>query len=334
MGGGCFPKGTKITTQGGSVNIEDIKVGDMVLAFDEAGLTDFKKVTHTFRHSYHDVWEESQLLIVYHDNGSFPVTANHYIRTPSKQSDETDKGFARADQLDIGDVIYAESGDELIVNAVEDGGVYDYVYNFEVQDFHTYIAEGIRVHNGGGGKDDAGDASAEASREAIKFQKQSFDYIKNLIAPYEQGGQKSFNATLDLLGLGTGSQQEAIDKLTNQDYFKTLVSQGEQALLQNASATGGLRGGNTQAALAQFRPSMIQQLVQQQLGNLGGITATGMQGVSALSGASANSANTMSNIAMQNGQTQASIAASQPSLLGQALGIAGVAGGLGWSPFG
>lgn len=187
---------------------------------------------------------------------------------------------------------------------------------------------------GKGGSKSAARASARAAQQAIDFQKESFNYIKDLISPYEAGGEKAFNATLDLLGLGTGSQEDAINALTEQPYFQGLVKQGEQALLQNASATGGLRGGNTQAALAQFRPSMIHQLVQQQLGNLGGITATGMQGVNALAGASQNAANTMSSIAQQNGQTQASIAASQPSLLGQALGIAGVAGGLGWSPFG
>ena len=179
----------------------------------------------------------------------------------------------------------------------------------------------------------ASKASAQAAQQAVDFQKESFNYIKDLISPYETGGENAFNATLDLLGLGTGSQEDAINALTEQPYFQGLVKQGEQALLQNASATGGLRGGNTQAALAQFRPSMIQQLVQQQLGNLGGITATGMQGVSALAGASQNTANTMSSIAQQNGQTQASIAASQPDFLGTALGIAGVAGGLGWAPF-
>lgn len=334
MGGGCFPKGTQIATDRGSIPIENIKVGDTVLAFNEEGDISLKRVTETFKHAYDDVIEESPLVVIHYEGGQLTATANHYIRTPSKQSNETDKGFARADQLESGDIIYYGFGDEAIITAIESGGEYDFVYNFEVEDYHTYIADNIRVHNGGGGKKSASKASARAAQQAVDFQKESFNYIKDLISPYEAGGEKAFNATLDLLGLGTGSQEEAINALTEQPYFQGLVKQGEQALLQNASATGGLRGGNTQAALAQFRPSMIQQLVQQQLGNLGGITATGMQGVSALAGASQNSANTMSSIAQQNGQTQASIAASQPSILGQALGIAGVAGGLGWSPFG
>lgn len=192
--------------------------------------------------------------------------------------------------------------------------------------------------SGGSGKALA--AQVNAINQAMAEQSNQFKYIKDLITPYAEGGEKSFAASLDLLGLGDGSQQDAINNLTNQDYFKTLVSQGEDALLQNASATGGLRGGNTQAALAQFRPSMISQLVQQQLNNLGGITATGLQGAGTLAGASQNYANNIGNMQMQIGSATANrqLAKSQEgggfgSLLGTGLQIAGLAGGLGWAPF-
>lgn len=185
-----------------------------------------------------------------------------------------------------------------------------------------------------GGSKSASRAIAAATNRAIDQQIKSFDYIKDLVTPFSEGGEQAFMAQLDLLGLGgAGSQQTAIDNLTSQPYFQGLINQGEQALLANASATGQLRGGNTQAALAQFRPSMIQQLVQQQLSNLGGITATGMQGVGALAGANQNMSNTISSLTQQAGQQQAQIAASQPTLFGDLLGVAGIAGGLGWQPF-
>ena len=47
-------------------------------------------------------------------------------------------------------------------------------------------------------------------------------------------------------------------------------------MLQRASATGGLRGGNIQAALAQFRPQMLQQAIEQQYGRLGGFAGAGL----------------------------------------------------------
>lgn len=192
----------------------------------------------------------------------------------------------------------------------------------------------------GGGSGKALAAQVNAINNAIATQKEQFNYIKDLITPYAEGGEKSFAASLDLLGLGEGSQQEAINALTGQDYFQTLLQQGENALLQNASATGGLRGGNTQAALAEFRPSMIAQLVQQQLSNLGGITATGMQGAGTLAGASQNYANNIGQLQMGIGNAianQALMKGSQQSGFGRALGaglqIAGLAGGLGWQPF-
>ena len=46
-------------------------------------------------------------------------------------------------------------------------------------------------------------------------------------------------------------------------------------MLQNASATGGLRGGNTQSALMQFRPDLLAQVINDQYSKLGGLTQIG-----------------------------------------------------------
>jgi hypothetical protein len=54
-----------------------------------------------------------------------------------------------------------------------------------------------------------------------------------------------------------------------------MTQQGENAILQNASATGGLRGGNVQAALSQFRPQALNALIEQQYGRLGGLAQLG-----------------------------------------------------------
>lgn len=128
-------------------------------------------------------------------------------------------------------------------------------------------------------------------------QQKNYEFIQGLLNPYTKAGQSALTSSMNLLGLGgAGTQKQAIDDLTSQDYFKGLVSQGEDALLQNASATGGLRGGNTQAALAQFRPQMVSQLVQQQLSNLGGISGMGLNASNTLTGATIDNANAMNNI--------------------------------------
>jgi hypothetical protein len=76
---------------------------------------------------------------------------------------------------------------------------------------------------------------------------------------------------------GAPEQQAAISALEQSPLFQASVRQGEEALLQQASATGGLRGGNIQAALAQFRPAMLQEQIAQQYQNLGGLTSLGQQ---------------------------------------------------------
>ena len=102
------------------------------------------------------------------------------------------------------------------------------------------------------------------------------DYIKSLFDPYSQGGSNAFQAQQNLLGLGgDGAQSAAISQINNSPYMQELMRQGENSLLQNSAATGGLRGGNTQGALAQFRPGMLNQLIQQQYANLGGLSSMG-----------------------------------------------------------
>lgn len=81
---------------------------------------------------------------------------------------------------------------------------------------------------------------------------------------------------------GQAAQDAAIKRIEASPFFQNQVRQGEEALLQRASATGGLRGGNIQAALAQFRPQMLQQAIEKQYEKLGGIAGTGLGATEAL----------------------------------------------------
>lgn len=141
--------------------------------------------------------------------------------------------------------------------------------------------------------DAAGDAAAVqagASEAGIVEQRRQFDAAKKLLepyvtagvgaigglAPYAEAGQPALEQQQALLGLrGPEAQRQAIAGIEQGAGFQSQVRQGEEALLQRASATGGLRGGNIQAALAQFRPQMLQQEIESQYGRLGGLTALG-----------------------------------------------------------
>lgn len=75
--------------------------------------------------------------------------------------------------------------------------------------------------------------------------------------------------------LGAERQRQAIQGIEQGPQFQELLRQGEQGILQNASATGGIRGGNVQGALAQFRPGLLNQLIEAQYGKLAGLTTLG-----------------------------------------------------------
>ena len=93
------------------------------------------------------------------------------------------------------------------------------------------------------------------------------------------------------------AQRNAISGIEGGAQFGALVQQGEYGLLANQSATGGLRGGDTQAALSQFRPQMLQALIDKQLANFGGIAANG-QNAAAMTGTAAQNAGAQVNAAL------------------------------------
>lgn len=97
------------------------------------------------------------------------------------------------------------------------------------------------------------------------------------LLPFLSQGQQAVTAQGDLLGLqGDEEQAAAIASLKDSPLFKSLFRTGEETVLQNASATGGLRGGNLTTSLADFGSDTLAKVIQQQLGNLGGLTATGL----------------------------------------------------------
>lgn len=131
---------------------------------------------------------------------------------------------------------------------------------------------------------EASEAAAAAGDRSVAEQRRQFEAMQALLAPYAAGGEEALGAQRALLGLGgPEEEQAAIDRLQQSPGFTAAIQSGEEAILQNASATGGLRGGNVQGALAQFRPQMLSNLIQQQFQNLGGITSLG-QNAAAMTG--------------------------------------------------
>lgn len=109
-----------------------------------------------------------------------------------------------------------------------------------------------------------------------------------------------------LLGLGGGDQQmQAIEALKASPMYQSLYRNGEEALLQNAAATGGIRGGNTQRGLADFGADTLASTIQQQLAGLGGVAGMGMGATNGVSGFGAQASGNVVNLLGQQGAARA-----------------------------
>lgn len=158
----------------------------------------------------------------------------------------------------------------------------------------------------------ASDLQYQASMKGVEEQRRQFDKVMELLGPFVTAGSGALGAQQNLLGLGgAGAQQQAINALSNSPQMQAMLQQGENALRQNASATGGLRGGNTQAALAQFRPQLLNQMIQQQFSNLGGLSQLGQASAAGQASAGQNAANSISNLLQQGAAAQAGGAIAQ-----------------------
>jgi hypothetical protein len=187
------------------------------------------------------------------------------------------------------------------------------------------------------GRESVGEASQvqqQAAQGGIDEQRRQFDAIRQLLQPYNEAGTGALTQQQALLGLGApGAQQQAITGLQNSPQFAALQQQGENAILQNASATGGLRGGNVQGALAQFRPALLSSLIDQQYSRLGGLTAIGQNAAAGVGNAGMQTGANVANLLGRQGQAEAGgILGQQSALTGginKAFGAVQGAGGFG-----
>jgi hypothetical protein len=205
----------------------------------------------------------------------------------------------------------------------------------------------------------ASQVQQQSAQQGIDEQRRQFDAVQKLLqpyvdvgagglagmAPYAAAGAPALGQQQAFLGLqGPEAERAAIARITGGETYKAMAQQGEEALLQRASATGGLRGGNIQAALGQFRPALLSSLIEQQYSRLGGLSNMGLntqQNLASIGQSSAAGVGTagmttganIGNLLGQQGAAQAGgILGQQSALTGginQALGAVSGAGGFG-----
>ena len=135
----CFVAGTMILTASGLIAIENIKAGDKVISTNpETFETAEKSVLETY------VRQTDKLI-------HLVISGEEIITTETHPFYVSDRGFVEAGKLQIGDHLSDVCGKVLLVEEfwIEYPDEPATVYNFQVEDFHTYyVGENcIFVHN-------------------------------------------------------------------------------------------------------------------------------------------------------------------------------------------
>lgn len=170
----------------------------------------------------------------------------------------------------------------------------------------------------------------------IEESRRQFDKLQEVLKPFVDPGASAIGAQATLAGLG-GPEEEAaaIEAIRAGPEFEALTRTGEEAILQNVSATGGLRGGNVQAALAQFRPQILSQLINQRFGRLGQISQLGQSSAAGVGAGAIQTGRDISQFQLERGRVGAEGALGRGTVQANLFGdISDVFGQFGKSDFG
>ena len=144
-GGGCFLAGTKVMTTMGFKDINKVKIGDMVLTYNEKrGINEYHLVTRKFYFKPNEI-DESLYTLSIDDKTSLQVSSTH--RFYVKRKDEF--LWLPTKEMQVGDYIrYADGSYHKIIN-IKNEKLTKPVYNLTVDDTHNfYVGEQlILVHN-------------------------------------------------------------------------------------------------------------------------------------------------------------------------------------------
>jgi len=135
----CFIAGTVVLTVTGKRVIESIEAGDLVWSWDEAtGDVALKEVIETYEN------ETTELVHVF-------VNGDEIISTPAHPFYLPDEGWITAEYLDPGDTVVLANGEYDTIDEVYHETLSEpvTVYNFNVEDYHTYYVgeDSVLVHN-------------------------------------------------------------------------------------------------------------------------------------------------------------------------------------------
>lgn len=182
----------------------------------------------------------------------------------------------------------------------------------------------------GGGGDDAAKAAKQASQTQADYQREALAYLKEreqLPQAYREAALQSLGAEYGVVPGEDGgiapSGASIAERARQSEVYKALLGgrdAGEEAILRNASATGGLRSGNVQQALYDYNTQLENEAFLQAYNQ----QVQGLQGLAGLPSLAPSIASATSGI----GQTlaQGEIAAAQAQQASGAQGFGNLLG--------
>lgn len=164
----------------------------------------------------------------------------------------------------------------------------------------------------GGGSQKKASRKAEAAlvgamNRGIDVQNQQYQQTRSDFMPYTTAGTGAIGELSTLAGLGDPAALEAaLTEMKAGPLYQSLYRNGEEVLLQNAAATGGLRGGDTARGLADFGSDVLARVYDDQFSKLSGLAGLGLGATGSVAGAGAQRADSVTNLLGNIGSAKAS----------------------------
>ncbi len=151
-GCGCLEAGTDVLTWRGLIPIEQVEVGDYVVARDTDGAYSLQEVIRAFARKAAPIIAVTVMsasgveTFAASEEHPFLVATTGVAAAATTPSEE----WVRADMLVPGSLLWTGAGEWASVMSVEYTGKQSRVYNIEVEGLHTYLVgkDGVVVHNG------------------------------------------------------------------------------------------------------------------------------------------------------------------------------------------
>lgn len=166
-------------------------------------------------------------------------------------------------------------------------------------------------------------AQTESTEAGIDEQRRQFDATQESLKPFQEAGERALTQQEALLGLsGQPKQQAALADLEVSAGQKFLRARAQKNLLQNASAIGGLGGGNVRSALVQQGVGFAQQDLENQFARLGQVSGQGQAATTSVGQFGQQTAGNIANLHGQAGAARAQGIQQQNQAFQQSFGTA------------